>query len=74
MNFMLSNLNDSGDSVCCFTESEDISSFAERGFRALGVNFADAFVVRDEELQYYSYEPLWLTSAQIERLRAAANS
>ena len=69
---MLSNVNNSGDSVCLFIEEEISADVVRRGFLALGYSVGDVYELRDEELQYYVYEPLWLTADKVARLRVAA--
>jgi len=47
-----------GESVMVFskaTPSQVIDYFQSR------IDFADAFEVSDDEVQYYLFEPLWLT-------------
>ena len=73
-NIMLSNVNGSGDNVCLFIEEEISADVIRRGFLSLGFTLGDVYPVRDDELQYYEYEPLWFSPAKVAKLRAAANS
>lgn len=72
VNIMLSNVNNSGDSACLFIEEEISADVVRRGFLSLGLSLGDVFELRDEELQYYIYEPLWLSADKVARLRVAA--
>lgn len=58
--------------VCVFTEEEISADVVRRGFAALGHTFNDVYAVKDCELEFYSYEPLWLNAGKLARLRAAA--
>lgn len=73
-NIMLSNVNGTGDLLCLFIEEEISADVVGRGFRALGISYTDAFAVRDEELQYYLYEPCWLTAEKVAKLRSLAQN
>lgn len=69
---MLSNVNNSDDSICLFIEEEISADVVRRGFLALGFSVGDVCELRDEQLQYYVYEPLWLSAEKVARLRVAA--
>lgn len=58
--------------VCVFTEEEISANVVRRGFAALGHSFNDVYAVKDCELEFYSYEPLWLNAEKLARLRVAA--
>ena len=69
---MLSNVNDTDSLVCVFTEEEISADVVRRGFASLGFTFSDVYLVKDSELQFYCYEPLWLSAYKLARLRVAA--
>lgn len=71
---MLTNVNGSDALVCVFAEEDIALDEAVRGFRALGTTFDDAYTVKQCELEFYLYEPLCLTPAQVARLRAAVQN
>lgn len=68
-NIMLSN---DDALVCVFTEEEISADVVRRGFATLGCTFNDVYEVKDSELEFYSYEPLWLNAEKLARLREAA--
>ena len=71
---MLSNVNGTGDLLCLFIEEEISADVVGRGFHALGITYTDVYAVREDELQYYSYEPCWLNAAQVAKLRSLAQN
>ena len=58
---------ESGDLVMVFTENEKITPevmFA--GLKQINYDVIETYEVRDDELQYYCYDPLW-ADANFER-------
>ena len=59
MNILVVNYDDSGDDVMIFTETMTVEQVESR-LKEKGEVFEEVYEVRDDELQYYSYEPLWI--------------
>lgn len=68
MNVMFTNVNGTDETLCIVTEYEHPADLIIRGFRALKNTFTDAFVVRDDEMQYYLYDLCCLTESQVANL------
>lgn len=48
------------DLVMIFTENEELTpEVVEAAMRWKNLDVVDVYEVRDDELQYYCYEPLW---------------
>ena len=55
---------ESGDLIMVFTENENLTpEILEAGMKESGYDVVETYEVRDDELQYYCYEPLWSTPA-----------
>ena len=53
---------ESGEGVMVFTENEKITpEVVLTALRKKGVDIIEAYEVPDHDVQYYIYEPLWLT-------------
>lgn len=51
---------ESGDLIMVFTENENLTpEILEAGLKEAGYDVVETYEVRDDELQYYCYEPLW---------------
>lgn len=74
MNVMFTNVNGTDETLCIVTENDHPADLIIRGFRALKNTFTDAFVVRDEEMQYYLYELCCLTEKQVANLLRLAEN
>ena len=61
MNILVTNFSDSGEDVMIFTEKENItpSSIIET-LKSKGETFDEVYEVKDDELQYYCYEPCYI--------------
>ena len=55
---------ESGDLIMVFTENEKLTpAILEAGLNDAGYDVVETYEVRDDELQYYCYEPLWANEA-----------
>ena len=55
---------ESGDLIMVFTENENLTpEILEAGLKESGYDVEETYEVRDDELQYHCYEPLWSTPA-----------
>jgi hypothetical protein len=59
MNILVVNYDNSGDDVMIFTETMTVEQVESR-LKEKGEVFEEVYEVRDDEVQYYSYEPLWI--------------
>jgi hypothetical protein len=59
MNILVVNYDNSGDDVMIFTETMTVEHVESR-LKEKGEVFEEVYEVRDDEVQYYSYEPLWI--------------
>ena len=51
---------ESGDLIMVFTENENLTpEILEAGLKEAGYDVVETYEVRNDELQYYCYEPLW---------------
>lgn len=58
---------ESGEGVMIFTENEKITpEVVFAGLKQINYDVVETYEVRDDELQYYCYDPLW-TDANFER-------
>lgn len=58
-NILVTNAFDSGDDVMIFTEKFTTEQ-VEQQLREKNVHFDDVVEVRNNELEYYIYEPCWV--------------
>ena len=58
---------ESGELVMVFTENEKLTpEVMYAGLKQINYDVIETYEVRDDELQYYCYDPLW-TDANFER-------
>jgi len=58
MNILVTNFDNSHEDVMIFTEKEHITpEWVEDNLKIKGLEYTDICEVKDEELQYYIYEP-----------------
>lgn len=64
MNVLFTNVADSGEDYMIFVEDKTVTpemfAIFYSGFR--GVSFTEYYEVKDEELQFYSYSPVWISA------------
>jgi len=60
---------ETGSGVMMFFENKTLlPSTVELWAKANFPDAVEAYEVRDDELQYYIYEPMWMTDAKVEEL------
>jgi len=64
-NILLTNVNGSGDDVLVYTRL-DAETLAA-AYRDTGITFDECYAIKDEDVQYYLFEPCWLTAAEESR-------
>lgn len=77
MNILVSNYDNSGENVMIFTDDEQQEGLSattvEKALKSVHKHFDDVYAVRNDELQYYLYEPLWATDQFIRDVKARAH-
>ena len=56
---MVTEFGEDQENVCIFTDTLSVSDVKEKLDKA-GQEYVDIMEVESEDLQYYSYEPMWL--------------
>jgi len=60
---------ETGEGVMMFFENKVLSpTMVEQWAKANFPDVLEAYEVKDEELQYYLYEPMWMTDAKVEKV------
>lgn len=60
---------ETGEGVMMFFENKTLTpQQVEEWAKAHFPDVIEAYEVRDDELQYYIYEPLWMTDAKVEKV------
>lgn len=68
-NLLFTDVNRSCENVMVFTRLEPAAVIAALKDK---ITFVDAYEVRDEDCQFYLYDPLWLTEEQETRIASPA--
>jgi len=60
---------ETGEGVMMFFENKVLSpTTVERWAKLNWPDVSEAYEVRDDELQYYIYEPMWMTDAKVDKV------
>jgi len=60
---------ETGEGVMMFFENKVLSpTMVEKWAKLNWPDVLEAYEVKDEELQYYLYEPMWMTDAKVDEL------
>lgn len=60
---------ETGTGVMMFFENKTLTpNEAETWAKANFLDVVEAYAVKDEELQYYIYEPLWMTDTKVDKV------
>jgi hypothetical protein len=60
---MVTEFGEDQENVCIFTDTLCVSDVKEKLDQA-GQEYVDVMEVQTEDLQYYSYEPMWLEKGE----------
>lgn len=72
VNILVTNINDSGEDVLMMTE-KPLSAFTVACALAhKGQTFDEVYPIKDEERQYYCFDPLWPSDATVENTHKLA--
>lgn len=76
MNILVTNYENSGDDVMIFVDDEKFELSAttvELALKEAGQAFTDVYEVKDAEIQYYLFEPLWADQSFVNGARDKAD-
>ncbi|MBR0116539.1 MAG: hypothetical protein IJM04_04575 [Prevotella sp.] len=71
MNLLVTDYCGKGDDVMVFAEGISALTLG-MALSQRGQTFCEIYPVKDEELQYYVYEPLWLDDAMVQNAQVLA--
>ena len=71
MNILVCDYKRTGENVMVFTEKDDAFTPVQLAMALVGkgVDFEECYEVKDEEVQYYIYDPLWADETFIKNVR-----
>ncbi len=73
MNILVTNYNGSGEDVLIMTE-ESLSSYTVAcALAQKGQTFDEVYPIKDEERQFYCFDPLWMEKKTVENTRRLAD-
>lgn len=74
MNILVTNVNDGGQDVLVMTE-EPMSSFTLAcALTQKKQTFDEIYPIKDEERQFYCYDPLWMESETVQNTQRLADA
>lgn len=74
MNILVTNVNDGGQDVLVMTE-EPLSPFTLAcALTQRKMRFDEAYSIKDEERQFYCFDPLWMESETVENTKRLADA
>ena len=73
MNLLVTNFNNTGEDVMVFTEEPMSSVTLGMALAYKDQTFCEIYPVKDEEVQFYIYDPLWLTKETAANTRSLAD-
>lgn len=72
INILITNFNDSGEDVLMMTEKPLSAITVAYALAQRGQTFDEVYPIKDEERQYYCFDPLWPSDATVENTHKLA--
>ena len=69
-NILITNVNGTGDDVLVYTVLDAVT--LANAYSKTKITFEECYAIKDEDVQYYLFEPCWLTEAEEARARELA--
>ena len=69
-NILITNVNGNGDDVLVYTVLDAVT--LANAYSKTKITFEECYAIKDEDVQYYLFEPCWLTEAEEARARELA--
>ncbi len=73
MNILVTNYNGSGENVLIMTEKPLSALTVAFALTQKKQTFDEVYPIKDEERQYYIFDPLWMEDATVENTRKLAD-